>query len=352
MDRNIKLALILLGITLVWVGSGLFFGTDKPAGEGDAAPAFTVEVLHSEATDYHRHLRIRGQSEPHRVVALRAEIGGRIAELPHPRGAALDEGDLVCRLAEEDRRQRLDQASSALELARLEYEGVVELRRTGLQSDIQEARAKADIDRARAELRLRQVAVENLEIRAPFAGALEDRPVEQGDFLQPGQLCGRVVETDPLKVVAHLPAARVLGMAEGGLARVHFGNGEPVVGDLVFVASTADPETRTYRTEILVDNSDRSLRAGQAVTVELPLGTVAAHHLASSVLTLGAGGELGVFRVDERNRARFVPVEVVGESDKGIWLSGLPASARVITRGQEYIADGQEVATVAAGEPG
>ena len=48
--------------------------------------------------------------------------------------------------------------------------------------------------------------------------------------------------------------------------------------------------------------------------------------------------------VDNRDIARFVPVELVGSADQGAIVTGLPERARIISVGQNYVTDGQSVA--------
>jgi multidrug efflux system membrane fusion protein len=48
--------------------------------------------------------------------------------------------------------------------------------------------------------------------------------------------------------------------------------------------------------------------------------------------------------IDAQTRAVFVPVEVIRDSAEGVYVSGLPATADIIVRGQEYVTDGVTVA--------
>jgi multidrug efflux system membrane fusion protein len=42
-----------------------------------------------------------------------------------------------------------------------------------------------------------------------------------------------------------------------------------------------------------------------------------------------------------------VPVKIVADGADGVWVAGLPKTVTVITVGQEYVGDGQEVIIVA-----
>ena len=61
------------------------------------------------------------------------------------------------------------------------------------------------------------------------------------------------------------------------------------------------------------------------------------------ILLLGDTGELGVRTVDETNQVGFSRVEILEDTTEGIWISGLPEVAKIITIGQEYVYQGQTV---------
>ena len=50
--------------------------------------------------------------------------------------------------------------------------------------------------------------------------------------------------------------------------------------------------------------------------------------------------------VDESNRVRFQTVEVMEDGPQGVWVTGLPATTRLITVGQEFVVAGQVVEPV------
>ena len=68
-----------------------------------------------------------------------------------------------------------------------------------------------------------------------------------------------------------------------------------------------------------------------------------AQKISPSLLTLDADGVVGVKIVDEFNRVVFYPVELAISKPDGVWVTGLPETARIITVGQGYVAVGQEV---------
>jgi multidrug efflux system membrane fusion protein len=66
---------------------------------------------------------------------------------------------------------------------------------------------------------------------------------------------------------------------------------------------------------------------------------------------------VGVKTVAPDNKVTFRPVDIIADQPDGIWLGGLPEKIRLITVGQEFVIDGEEVtpidgaARIAAGSP-
>src|SRR5690606_21686506 len=72
------------------------------------------------------------------------------------------------------------------------------------------------------------------------------------------------------------------------------------------------------------------------------MGTLPAHLLPQSVLTLDDEGAIGV-RTVENGEVQFYPVTIVSDSRQGVWVTGLPARVDVITVGQDFVVPGQKV---------
>jgi len=63
-------------------------------------------------------------------------------------------------------------------------------------------------------------------------------------------------------------------------------------------------------------------------------------------LTLDDKGILGVKSVDADQLVAFHPVQIVVDTPNGIWISGLPESAQLISVGQEFVKEGQLVEAI------
>ena len=54
-------------------------------------------------------------------------------------------------------------------------------------------------------------------------------------------------------------------------------------------------------------------------------------------------GEIGIKIVNNNNIVEFFPVEVVSDTNEGMWISGIPEVSNIIVVGQEYASVGKKV---------
>ncbi|MEM0949046.1 MAG: efflux RND transporter periplasmic adaptor subunit [Pseudomonadota bacterium] len=254
----------------------------------------------------------------------------------------------------ETARSRIEGARASIASAESQVEGAeagvisAESSLEGARASIQSAvsgveAAKAGIQSAEAAVAAAERELERLEILAPFGGLLESDAAELGALLQPGSLCATVIQLNPLKLVGFVPETQVDRVTLGAAASARLASGREVLGRVSFLSRSADPNTRTFRVEVRVENSEETIRDGQTAEIIVASDGAEAHLLPQSALTLDNDGRLGVRVVAENKTAAFAPISVLRDSVEGIWVTGLGESADVIVVGQEYVTDGVPV---------
>ncbi len=337
-------------------------GPAAPAAEQPAAERLTqVRVRRSEAEPMARQQVLNGRTQANRSVRVAAEVAGEVIEILGEKGDRVEAGDLLVRLDPRDREAALAEARATLEQRRIEDQAAERLGQRGFSAETQVAGARAALEQARFQVRRSEVALEQTNITAPFAGVLEERPIELGSFLEVGDMVGTLVELDPLLVVTDVPEAAILNIVPGSTAEVRFIDGTEREGRVRFVARQANAATRSFRVEIVLPNPDLRIPAGISTTVAINLEPIPAHAVSPGILVLDDRGLLGVKTVDDQSRVAFHPAEIVRAEGDVVWLAGLPSTIDLITVGQGFVTPGQPVeavpesavaALVAGAEPG
>lgn len=341
----------IVAVVTIWLLSGQFGGGEETQPStadtvAAAAPRHAVRVRTQSAEEVMRTIVVNGKTAPARIVDLAAETDGRVVFVGAERGASLNAGDLIVRLDERDRSARLAQARATVRQREVEYAARERLKSESYVSEAQLQEALALLETARAELTRAELDLEYMAIRAPFAGALQARSVEVGDFVKRGDPIATYVDNRTLIVSADLSEFDAGFVDVGDAAEAQLATGETVRGRIRYVAPVADEATRTFAVELEVDNSHGKLRAGGTAELRIPAEAVMAHRVSPSLLTLDDAGNVGVKIVNDRGEVEFIVADIALSSNDGVWLTGLPTMATIITVGQGYVTSGTTVSAV------
>jgi len=342
-----------------WLASPYLVGAEGTAGPAEGGPPATVmspavpekapmrvQVRQSRAQTRINELVLTGQTEASREATIKAETAGRVIAVEAREGATVKEGDIILRLAMDDRKALLDEAKALLEQRQIEYTAASKLSSKGYQTQTRLAETKANLEAAQARLRRIEVDIARTVVRAPFDGVIETRAVEVGDYLGVGDPLAHIIDLDPLIAVSRVSEREIAGVAMDSEGTVRLITGDAVKGRVRYISSVASEGTRTFRVEMEIDNADNRLAAGLTAEVRLPVAAVEAHNMSPAALTLDDAGLIGVKIVDDGNIVRFLPVELVSDGADGVWITGLPTEAAIITVGQEFVLPGQRVTPV------
>ena len=306
----------------------------------------SVRVRAQVAEEVTRIIEVNGKTAPARIVQINAETDGRVVAVGAERGNRLDRGEIIVRLDERDRHARLAQAEATVKQRELEYEGRSKLQNESYVSEAQLQEAAAMLETAKAELARARLDIDNMVIRAPFDGALQDRMVEVGAYVKNGDPIASFVDERKLIVSANVSEFDAHHVVIGNPGAARLATGEVVEGDIRYVAPVADEATRTFTVELEIDNADGNYRGGMTAELMIPAETIFAHRVSPSLLTLDDEGNLGIKTVNELGQVEFYIADIAMSSSEGVWIAGLPHSASVITVGQGFVNAGAVVNSV------
>ena len=248
----------------------------------------SVTVLNSSALEKAKKIKVSGTTEADKLIKIRAEASGTVVSRPVKQGQFVKKDQLICQL---------------YNAGRTSYP----------------------------------------KVKAPFDGYLETFSVKEGDYLNTGAVCATIIDPDPMRLIGEVSEKEINFVKVGAKAAAELISGKKVEGVVSFVSTSANKGTRTFRVEIDVENSDRSIRDGVSAQIAIEGDTILAHKISPSILMLGEAGELGIRTVNQDDQVEFKKIEILEDTMEGIWITGLPKNTRIITIGQEYVFQGQTV---------
>lgn len=301
---------------------------------------------------------------------------------------------------------RVEQAQAMVSAAEAQL-AQAELEAQAMQASVQRAtaalksaqaklqRATAMQQQAEATHRAEAIVTSYAQVSAPVSGVITERLVSPGTLVMPGTVLFKLRTIDRLRVQAHVAESDIQGIGKGNPVTITAGanSGFQVTARVTSIFTAADPETRTVTVEALIDNHGGKIVPGQYVVMEIAKGTPRrAITVPVSAIRRDAEGKPFVWVVaagqpqgkvtytcvmhpeiesDKPDRcpkcnmdlvpkqrggkfvARRVNVTLGESSGRRVEVrSGLREGDEVITRGNEYLKEGDPVAPVEWGVSG
>jgi len=357
MIKSISVAVIIAILAVVWVMSGVVGQKDQKTPQNEAPSEVTlnekeiptVQIKSLSAETLKDTVSVTGRTQAARQVFVSAETEGQIASLMVEKGDIVKKGDLLAKLEVKDRSARVREAEQLIKQRQIQYDAAKKLSERGFSSDVRVAEARAQLESAKALLKQAKVELSNIVIRAPFGGVINNKMIEVGDYVTNGTQLFDLVDLDPIELTGFLTEKQLVKIEAGGNAQATLLDGRQVNGEITFIASAADPQTRTFIIEITVPNQDMSIKEGLTAKISIPTKQVQAYKISPSILSLADDGTVGVKIVDDSNLVQFVPIILLKDTKEFLWVGGLPDSIRLITVGQEFVIAGQEVDAINEG---
>ena len=198
---------------------------------------------------------------------------------------------------------------------------------------------------AQARVAQSRLRLERSTVRAPVSGVAISRDVEPGEVLPPGTLITTIHRLDRLKAVVGIPENDVGLFKTGGAATLTVDAWPDRVfeGRIAFIAPSAVGPTRTFASEIALQNADGALRPGMIGDVSLVRRVVEdAVVVSRDALQERDIGTVAIVLDGETARVR--PVTLGGtEGDRVLIEDGLEPGEWLIVSGQRNLIDGQAV---------
>lgn len=357
-------AMVVLLLAAAWVLTGDFSFVGSASTE-DGKPNTVVERQEEQAKtedralqavgvakvpsiQHARSIRISGITQADKSSEISARTSAAIDELKVSQGDVVKKDQVILKLASEGREEALASAQQSLEQAQIDAEAKRKLVERGTLPKVQLDQAMSALRSAESGLERAKVEMSLLEVKAPFAGVVDNLKVEAGTSVQAGTPVATLVALDPIIGIGEVNESDLPIVKVGNEASLRLVTGEVVSGKIRYISRVAQATTRTYTVEVEAPNADMNIPVGMTSEVILKGEAVSAKPVPRSVVTLNVDGELGVTAVDENDVVLFYPIDIVDDSTGGLILGGIPEDARIIVQGQNLVSEGQKVQAIEA----
>ena len=305
-----------------------------------------------------------GRAKAHNEVNVAFEVPGRVLQRPVDVGDRMKEGQLLAALDPRDYQNSLAEAIADRRQAKTYRDRIAAAVKSGAVSkqDLTDAEARYDI--TVAEVKIREKALEDTIIRAPFDGKVAAIYIENYEQIRAKQVVMRLLDTTKMEMIIDIPEDRIPYAPYVKEFKVRFDAipGREIPATIHEISYEASLATRTFPVTLIMDNPpELGIKAGMAgqakAILELPPELKETGYVVppAAVVRESAAKEEGVYEsfvwvIDEQSgtvaKRRVVPGRLMPH---GLLIrEGLDQGEWIAVAGANYLREGQKVAILDA----
>jgi membrane fusion protein, multidrug efflux system len=357
LSRPIWLAGALAGLILL-------SGCSSKAPEAEVArPVIAMPV---KAVDGAQSVRFPGEVHARYEMPLSFRVSGQLAERLARLGDTVKKGQVLAKLDDADASKTQASAQAALDAAEHRLIFATQQRdrdeaqaKQNLISQLQleqthdaYASALASRDQARQQLALAQNQSRYTTLVADRDGSITSEQAEAGQVVAAGQPVFGFAWSGDRDVFIDVPEDRLAGISIGQAATITLPAlpGQSFAGRVRDISPAADPQARTYRVKLALNQPGPQLRLGMTAEVSLSTKSNAGGNVRIAATALFHQDEKPAVWVVRPNDSTLElrPVSVTRYGERDVLIgAGLQAGERVVMQGVHAVSAGEKVAPIA-----
>lgn len=339
-------------------------GSEEVAGPAEPARPVKTIVIPKAETNGIRRFPARIESTRRAKVSFR--VPGKLKELPVTEGQRLKQGDTIATLDPTDYKLAVDDRQADHIRTKKDYERAVPLARDGIVTRREFDRREAEMKRTLAALRQAEKDLEYTVLKAPFAGEVSNRLVQNFEEVQAKQPIIELRDILALEVKFDVPEQIMIRVAQESETAdadpevfVSFDAAPEKKYKLAYreVATKADSATRTFEaTYTLRAPTDLAILPGMSANVTVDLSkyitTESVIYVPVEAVTSTKELKGKVWVVDEEAMTvapRSVEVGKLTGNSIAV-VSGLRPGDRVVVAGVPFLVEGMKVTLMSTPE--
>jgi HlyD family secretion protein len=375
----IAVSVLLAPATMLFYSKSQAQDAAKPAGAASAPkPALSVQTVRPQQSNLPLQLAANGSVQPWQEAVVGAEVNGlRLSDVRVSVGDRVRRGQVLAvfdaasvqadlaqvRASIAEAESAVAEAQAGAAEAAANAERARSLKDTGALSaqqilqfttaeqatKVRVQAAQARVQAAKAQLASQNLRLKHTQVTAPDDGVISARLATVGAVAGAGQELFRLIRKNRLEWRGEVTSSEITRLGKDAKVRLTAASGAQVDGRVRMVAPTVDAQTRNGLVYVDVPEHP-GIKAGMFARGEFDLGVAQAVTLPASALVLRDGFSYA-FRVDPGNKVSQVKLQVgrrVGERVEV--ASGIKSDQNFVASGAAFLADGDTVRVVAAGQ--
>lgn len=221
--------------------------------------------------EFKHYVSFQGTIDTDQNLVIYPELPGLLKAIYVTEGQRVDKGTLLVRLSDGGMQDQLEQLRLQLELAKTTYERQEKLWAQKIGSEIQYLQSKTAFKALQKSVSQMEDQVAKTRIRAPFDGIVDHIMADKGANLAPGATpILRFVNLDKMQVAGEIPEKHLPNIRKNSQAKINVPVlGKQWVSKVSLVGNYINPNNRSFRVEIDLDNKEGNLKPNMTAQVLL-----------------------------------------------------------------------------------
>jgi RND family efflux transporter MFP subunit len=353
---------IPIALLLVFVISLSFCAKKKEAVDLKQKPLL-VKAEFPKLGTLTKYLNYKGTVSAWKTANIAPDASGRVGRILKKQGDRVAQGELLAtldmtslELMQKQAQAAVAVAQTAFQNARLNAERMKKMLENKAISAMQYESTQLALDAAdtqlksaKANLELVDYTANNAYMKAPFAGIIAAKNMEEGDMINPmmgmGQSILTLMDLSKVKVTVEAPAEEIEKISTGQkcLVKISSRPGETFSGEVYSKNLAADPLSKTFKVEVKIDNPEMKIKAG--VYADIAIEYIRKENIYLLPLTALLAGDKEIM-VNENGVARKRALTAgLKNGTRFEVTAGVRPDELVIVEGNYDLKDGTAVAT-------
>jgi RND family efflux transporter MFP subunit len=353
---------ISIALLMVFVIALSFCAKKQEAVERQQKPLL-VKAERPQRGTLAKYLNYKGTVSAWKTANIVPDTSGRVGRILKKQGDKVAQGELLAtldmtslELQQKQARAAVAVAGTAYQNARLNEERMKKMLENKAISAMQYESTKLALDAADTQLKSAKATLDlvdytarNAAMRAPFAGIIAAKNMEEGDMINPmmgmGQSILTLMDLSRVKVTVEAPAEEIELIRVGQKCRVGIASrpGEVFAGEVYSKNLAADPLSKTFKVEVKIDNPEMRIKAG--VYADVSIEYIRKENIFLLPLTALLAGDREVLVIENGvARKRAVTVGLQNGTRFEV-AAGVGPDERVVVEGNYDLKDGTAVVT-------
>ena len=301
---------------------------------------------------FNSYVEVQANLKTRKNILVLPEFQGTLEKIFVDEGQNVSKGKLLAQINDSGLKEQLDQLIIQRDFAKENYERIQRLWKNNIGSEIQFLKSKSDFESIQKGVDQMRDMLSKTKIYAPFAGVVDEIIANPGSNLIPGVTnVLRIVNLEDVYAEAFVSEKYISTISNGTEAIVKIPLlDKEIKSEVTQTGNFIDPNNRTFRIEIPVDNSDRRIK--QNLDAKIKINTYKKDNaivIPLRIIREDAEGKNYIYIMDEDKKdgvfiTRKAVIKIGNKSNTDAEvLEGLNFGETIVLEGANLVEDLQRV---------